>query len=111
MALVFLLCRVERTAEQGERAGRRLTVEEGYGRVREISVILFCYLWMKWRGVLRCDFGWREGGLGGCMCGSRAVEGVFRGADASVGWGVLLFRAERDAGQGVFVVQSGEVMD
>ena len=36
--------------------------------VREISVIRFCYGKKRLRGVLRCDPGWREGGLGVCAC-------------------------------------------
>ena len=39
-------------------AAYRRTGEQGYGMVGNISVILFRYGWVRWRGVLHCDRGW-----------------------------------------------------
>ena len=81
---VLLLCRAGRTAEHGDRVGsaslgsratRRLTGEQGYGMVRDISVILFYYGRMVWRAAVGCDLGWREGEFGVCTCLSTAGEG------------------------------------
>ena len=52
------------------------TEEQGYGMVGNISVILFCYSWMRWRGVFRCDPGLQENGMAYALVSASIFDAV-----------------------------------